>query len=299
MPKVTVATHDGIFHADEVFALAVLRIFFGKKNDEMEIIRTRDLEKIALAKIAVDVGGEYDKVKNRFDHHQKGMKVGRKNEIPYAAFGLIWKHFGKSITSNEDVWEIIEKKLVMPVDALDNGMEISSPIYEGVHDYTLNTMISAISISFEEGQSETAFEKALEFATLILKGEIKKVEDKIEGERLVTAEIIKQEEPEILILEKYAKWSDAVANYKNIKFVIFPYMNSTNWCIQAARDKLETFGNDRISFPKEWRGLSNSDLDAVTGISGGVFCHSGGYFAVATSKETAIEMAKKTIESVK
>ena len=44
---IKVATHDGFFHADEIFALAVLNIYFDKVGKEMEIIRTRDSEKIA------------------------------------------------------------------------------------------------------------------------------------------------------------------------------------------------------------------------------------------------------------
>jgi uncharacterized UPF0160 family protein len=67
---VRIVTHDGFIHADEVFALAVLKIYFEKVGKEMEIIRTRDLEKIAKADMAVDVGNEYDHKKN-CDHHQK------------------------------------------------------------------------------------------------------------------------------------------------------------------------------------------------------------------------------------
>lgn len=127
MKKVTIATHDGIFHADEVFALAVLKLYFEQEKKNVQIIRTRDLEQIYQADMAVDVGGEYSKARNKFDHHQKQKPTGRKNGIPYASFGLIWKHFGKKITSNKKLWEAIERKLVTPVDALDNGVNLSTP----------------------------------------------------------------------------------------------------------------------------------------------------------------------------
>lgn len=296
MKKVTIATHDGIFHADEVFALAVLKLYFETEKKEVQIIRTRDLEQIYQADTAVDVGGEYSKLKNRFDHHQKQKPTGRKNGIPYASFGLIWKHFGKKITSNKKVWEAVERKLVTPIDALDNGVNLSTPIYKGINEYTNAYIISAISSAFEKDQSHLAFEKALEFAGLVVIGEIKKAEAKIEGEKLVAEEITKQGKPAVLVLEKYITWEVAVSKCKNIKLVIFPDNDSTRWCIQAARDNLEVFGGDRISFPKGWRGLSNEDLVAVSGITDSVFCHTGGFFAVAKSKTAAAEMAIKTIE---
>ncbi len=295
MKKVQVATHSGIFHADEVFALAVLKMVFEKSNKEIEIIRTRDLDKIASADIVVDVGGEHKASKKRFDHHQKGRAGERKNGIPYAAFGLVWKAFGKKITSNKDVWEAIDKKLVTPIDAIDNGISLSTPITKGVGEYNCSQIISAISRSFEENETDLAFSKAIEFASLVLKGEIKNVEAKIEGERLTTHEILKQNEPEVLVLEKYLKWHDAVEKFTNIKFVIFPDSFSTKWCIQAAHDDKEGFDGDRISFPAEWRGLMDSDLDLATGLTGSVFCHAGGFFAHMHSREGAIEMANKAI----
>ncbi len=297
MKKIQVTTHDGIFHADEVFALAVLRLFFAQTGKEMEITRTRDLDKIAMSDWAVDVGGEHKATKKRFDHHQKGKAGIRKNGVPYASFGLVWKAYGKKITSNKEVWEAIDKKLVTPIDAMDNGVSLSTSRILGVSDYTCSQVISALGRSHDESEAHLAFEKAIEFATLILKGEIKKVEAKIEGELLVTQEIIRQNEPQVLVLEKYAKWNDAVDKCKNVKLVIFPDGSTTKWCIQAAHDNDEDFGVDRISFPSEWRGLTNSDLDIASGIQDTVFCHAGGFFAVVKTKEGAVEMAEKVITS--
>jgi len=65
MEKITVCTHSGEFHADDVFAVAILKLVFGDIN----IVRSRDKTKIAEADIVVDVGEIYDKNENRFDHH--------------------------------------------------------------------------------------------------------------------------------------------------------------------------------------------------------------------------------------
>ena len=67
--KITVvATHDGGFHADDIFAIAVLRQALG----ELEVVRTRDAEKQAAADLRVDVGGRSDAATGDFDHHQRG-----------------------------------------------------------------------------------------------------------------------------------------------------------------------------------------------------------------------------------
>lgn len=291
---VTVVTHDGFFHADEVFALAVLNIYFEEVGKEMKIIRTRDLEKIAKADMAVDVGNEYDHKSGRFDHHQKGRAGSHENGLPYAAFGLIWKHFGSTITSKSAA-EYVEQKLVIPIDALDNAIDLSTPIYEGVREYTNANIIAAIGRAYGDDNLETAFNKALEFAILVIKGEVKNAETKLAGESLIREEIVKQGEPKVLILEKYIPWGRAINKYKNVLFIVFPDNFTSKWCVQTVKDDPEKMDSDRIKFPEKWRGLTNEQLEEASGIADATFCHASGYFAVNKSKEGAIAMAEKTL----
>ena len=84
-----VVTHSGPFHADEVFAYALLRVFLG---DELELVRTREPAIIARADIAIDVGGEYDASRGRFDHHQQSYP----GSLSSAGMVLSWlEHAGK------------------------------------------------------------------------------------------------------------------------------------------------------------------------------------------------------------
>jgi uncharacterized UPF0160 family protein len=66
----TIATHNGEFHLDEIFAIAALKEELARQGTEPEILRTRDQEAISKALAAVDVGGAYDPKTLRFDHHQ-------------------------------------------------------------------------------------------------------------------------------------------------------------------------------------------------------------------------------------
>ena len=85
------STHDGRFHADEIFALAVLNLFY----PDLEIVRSRDENVYKNADIIVDVGHVYDPDNLIFDHHQRSFTLKRGSGIPYASFGLVWKQYGE------------------------------------------------------------------------------------------------------------------------------------------------------------------------------------------------------------
>ena len=60
-------THDGLFHADDVFAAVVVRRMFPR----VRIMRTRHPDHLAAADLRFDVGGKSDGATD-FDHHQPG-----------------------------------------------------------------------------------------------------------------------------------------------------------------------------------------------------------------------------------
>lgn len=72
--QVIITTHDGIFHADEVLAIAMIK-FFLPIGTNFVINRTRDKNWLELSTLpnkvwAVDVGGKYNPESLNFDHHQ-------------------------------------------------------------------------------------------------------------------------------------------------------------------------------------------------------------------------------------
>jgi len=103
--KKTVAVHDGNFHPDDVFSVAILSLYLGYVP---KVIRTRDKNIINKADYILDVGQEYDPVKNKFDHHSEGWNFKRSNGILYATCGLIWKEFGLKIAGSKEVFDIID-----------------------------------------------------------------------------------------------------------------------------------------------------------------------------------------------
>ena len=114
----TIVTHNGNFHADDVFSIAALKSIFPDFN----LVRTRDLAVIAQADIVIDVGGEYNPDTGRFDHHQRGGAGARENGIPYSSFGLIWQKYGVEICQgSQEVAHSVDAGLVSTIDAIDCG----------------------------------------------------------------------------------------------------------------------------------------------------------------------------------
>src|SRR3989344_4441212 len=107
-PKVTIITHNGSFHTDDVFAVATILLVLKEKQVVTQIVRTRDAVLIASGDFVVDVGSVYDAAHERFDHHQVGGAGARPNGVPYAAFGLVWKKHGTELISSPDVSDLID-----------------------------------------------------------------------------------------------------------------------------------------------------------------------------------------------
>lgn len=130
MSKIRAVVHNGKYHADDVFAMAALKILLDP--EELIIIRTRDPKIIDEADYVADVGGIYDPKKRRFDHHMREGAGVRENGIPYASFGLVWKEYGEKIAGSKQAAEYIDRKLVQPIDGPDNGVELIDERIEGV-----------------------------------------------------------------------------------------------------------------------------------------------------------------------
>lgn len=284
-------THDGGFHSDDVFAAATLALYFEKKHESFEFIRTRDEEIIKTGDIVFDVGGVYDEDKNKFDHHQKGL-APRENAIEYASFGLVWKKFGKSLLEREESWKIIEEKLVCPIDALDNGQEISKP-NSSIYPYLIQDAIGSLRLTWKEDfmLENEMFQKAIELAKIFLFREIKHADAQILARENVLRDYDNTKDKRIVILSDNYPYENVLIDFKEPVFVIMQKKSNGLWCVKAVRENVKSFKN-RKNFPETWGGLRDESLQNLTGVPDAVFCHKGLFLAVAKSKEGALKLAE-------
>lgn len=297
--KKVIVTHSGGYHADDVFACAALSLLY---NDRIKILRSRDPEIITQGDIVLDVGGEYDPARGKFDHHQIGGAGIRPNGIPYASFGLIWKEFGEQIGGSRYVQEVIENKLVLSIDANDNGIDISKDIYEGISKYSINSVIAIFLPTWKEAGmnlEDKAFIKAVGLAKMILSSEIKQAQEEIEKQEFIDRTYEQSSDKKVVLFDEYISRHDinhCLKDKSDVVYAIVPRHDKTQWSIHAIR-VVPWESASRKPFPKQWAGLRDADLSRVSGVPDAIFCHNGRFLVTVVSKESAMKLAQSALES--
>ena len=297
-------THDGSFHADDIFACATLCLMLEKNNEKYEIIRTRDLDVIKKGDYVFDIGGIYDAEKNRFDHHQPGGAGKRVPSgalggvgIEYSSFGLVWKKFGKILTGGDQVAKILDERLVAPVDAFDNGLDLVENKYD-ITPYYIQHFFLAMRPTWREENlnQDEMFLKCVETAKVILARETIQVGDMFLAEEAISSIYKNTIDKRIIILDKHYPHEYVLHNFPELLFVVYPSKADGTWRLRAVGENPKTFVN-RKNLPKSWAGLRDEELANVTGVPDAIFCHRGLFLAVAKTKEGAIKLAQIAVES--
>jgi uncharacterized UPF0160 family protein len=291
-----VATHDGSFHADEVFAIAAL----GLLEEPLEVVRTRDPETLAEADLRIDVGFRDDPSTGDFDHHQRGFDRVRANGVRFAAFGLVWRAFGERICVRDaELAAVLDQTLVQAVDANDTGQELTRPLIEGVRPLSLNGIIGAFNPFWDETltpeQERERFDAALGLARDILSREIASAAAGQRARRIVEEAIASAADPRLIALPVNLPWKQVlVPAAPEALFVIYP--KRQGFGLEAVPRELGSFENRR-SLPAAWGGLEAPELAAVTGVEDVVFCHGKLFLAVARSREGVLRLAELALRA--
>jgi uncharacterized UPF0160 family protein len=295
MNKKILITHDGSFHADDIFAAATISLMLEKDNIPFEIIRTRDEAIIEKGDYVFDVGGFYDEEKNRFDHHQKGGAGIRANGIEYASFGLVWKKFGKEVCISEKVLNTVEEHIVLAIDAGDNGFDLVENKHS-VSPYFIQHFFYSMRPTWRETtlSSDEMFFKCLEIAKVVLNREITQVNDALMAEDKVVSIYKNTEDKRIIILDNNYPYEDTLSNFPEPLYVIYPRTSDNFWGVKAMKKDTRTFDN-RKDFPESWGGLRDEQLQKITGVEDAVFSHKNLFLVVAKTKEGAIKLAQLSL----
>ncbi|HEV7492197.1 MYG1 family protein [Baekduia sp.] len=286
-----VATHPGNFHADDVFAVAALRL---AHDDAVEVVRTRDETMQAAADVRVDVGGRSDPETGDFDHHQKGGAGERANGIRYASFGLVWRALGAQVAGSEAAAAAIDERLVQGVDANDTGQTIAEALVGDIRAMSVSGVIAALNPSWDEeltpAQEDARFDEAVALATRILEREVAGAAAYDRARQLVLDAIARAEDPRVIELDRNMPWREAVvAGAPEALYVIYP--KSDGWGLQAVPTAPGSFEN-RQRLPSAWGGLASEELAAATGVEDAVFAHVAGFYASAGSREGITTLAR-------
>jgi len=288
-----VATHDGLFHADECFAIAVLYLL--KLIDK--VFRSRDPKLLEEADLRIDVGGKSDPTTGDFDHHQKGGAGFRDNGVPYASFGLVWKQYGTlACNGDEEVARLVDEGLVQAVDATDCGFALyGDPKVSGIEQASVSAAISALNPGWNEENAVADFQRAFEMyavnlAMTILSREIARASGAVLARDLVRNAMAQAADPRLIMLLRFLPWTEiVVAEAPAALFVVFPDPKG-EWRIQAIPPSIGSFGQ-RKPLPESWAGKRGAELATITGVEDSVFCHPQRFIAGAKTREGVLKLA--------
>ena len=118
---------------------------------------TRDPAVLDTCTLVVDVGGEFNREKHRYDHHQKtfsetlnSLDSGKKWVTKLSSAGLVYCFFGREVIATvlgvkpdnklvEKVFDKVYENFIEEIDAIDNGIST----HDGEPRYTISTNLSS------------------------------------------------------------------------------------------------------------------------------------------------------------
>jgi len=310
-----IATHGGKFHADDAWAVAVLKVLF----PEADVVRTREQARIDAADFAIDVGGVWDPATGRFDHHQKEFDGARASGVPYASAGLVWREYGARCVAAlaerhtgerladdtaQQIAYAIDADIVQYLDLSDVGVAKNAP-----GSYGLSAVVSGFNPGWLDeqrlGYGEAVevyrmgqFMRAVEFLTDIMGNAVRyRVGAMLAVTQVRQAEVL--EDGRLLFLKNAAlPWSSVVRKeMPKVLFVISHSLTEQRYMLHTVSVDTESF-DARADLPAAWAGLREAELAAVTGVEDAVFCHTGRFIAAARSYAGALAMARQALAAV-
>ncbi|HYE40541.1 MAG TPA: MYG1 family protein, partial [Ramlibacter sp.] len=293
-----IVTHSGSFHADDVFGVAVLAAL----HPEHEIVRTREAQAIALGDFAVDVGGEWDAARGRFDHHQRGFDGGRPGAEAYASAGLVWSAFGTAyvrqlahamqVTLDDSacarIAADVDASLVRYLDLVDTGAAMVAPGAFG-----LSSQVAALNSTWLEergldaaGKARLQLERFREAMAVVGRFLQRLVQRRI-GQELAADRVRNAgrllDGRVLFLAEGGMPWTGIVlAEMPEVLLVLYPETDEAGQRHVLRTVPVEAGSFDaRMDLPAAWAGLRNEELAAVTGVPDALFCHTNLFIAVA------------------
>lgn len=258
--KKLVVTHNKIIHADEVMAIALLRVF---TNDEIVVSRvSHDTTDFSVYDMVIDIGKKFDGVKY-FDHHQyKGGK---------SSAGLIWDYLGLGSKYSKI------SKLINLIDMNDVGTAKAK-------EFEFSSLIKSFNIKdINSKEQDEQFEKAVEFSMTVIKSMKESQEDKAYAQEIVKNSYLFDRNPKIVELDEFTPHWTTYINGEvtpHVKAVVWEDEEENNWKVKIPSKRLGTF---------ELHGKALIQDKTME------FVHSSGHFAIAKNRDIMVKYLRKCI----
>jgi uncharacterized UPF0160 family protein len=220
-----VVTHDGVFHSDEVFSVALLHLF----HKNIFVTRTRNKQILANAvnnpdTFVLDVGGEYDPGKRNFDHHQKEAPEG------LSTISLLFFYLFPDYETDKELLKLYQR-LITGINEWDQGK--ADRIMRN-HPLHLPQVISGFNRFGTPGQDEQ-FLKAVDFAYQILGNELNTAGEIVRSEKIWEKKKILSDDT-VILPEFCMFWRSVQGEKPQFKYIVQP--GEKNWSIMSVDSHL-------------------------------------------------------------
>ena len=327
-----IGTHSGKFHCDEVLAVAMLKLL--PEFQSRAVVRSRNAEELAKCSIVVDVGGEFNPPRHRYDHHQKSfvysmrhLQPSKQWDIKLSSSGLIYCYFGRDIIAHVLEWNIkqrlsdvdkiydkVYENFMQEIDAIDNGIKLAEKEQLRYQISTnLSTRVSFYNPSWNEKSSpDLEMQRFVKAMSLVRDEFIERIQfyarvwlpARASVEQAVKARYSVDTSGDIIAFDSGAcPWKEHLADIEAesngtmtpVKLVVFPDVGPNAWRVQGV--PLEPHSFDlRVPLPLAWRSLRDQDLQHVSGVPDAGFCHTNGFIGGASTREGALKMAQLALQ---
>jgi uncharacterized UPF0160 family protein len=253
-----ITTHNKSFHADEVIAVALLKVF---TNENIIVNRVdHNTSDFSNCDMVIDIGKKFDGIKF-FDHHQyKGGK---------SSAGLIWDYLELS-----DKYSKISK-LIDLIDKNDTGIEKAKP-------FEFSSLIKCFNSSdLNSKLQDEQFNKAVEFTMTIITSMKNMQEELINAKEIVKNSFKFDSNANIIELVEFTPhWTTYINGntMPNIKVVVWEDIDEGTWKAKVPSKRLGSFELNGKAFKQ--------DKEMI-------FVHSAGHFAIAKYEKQMKQFLKE------
>lgn len=275
--EIVITVHHGIFHGDDVSAVAMLKLIAAAWGYKVRVVRTRDPAK--FEGVVVDVG------EGVYDHH--GARAGLdKDGIPYTGFSRVLDYFIAQNNLEDSLpHRLFKEKFSDPMSEQDNGV----PLRPG--EVNLVSYINTFNPGYgDTDKTDEAFEDAVDTTCSVIMAAWAHAQADAKA-AVALEEIVRQAgHRDIVECPPGIPWTKALVPTQ-CKFVIVDAPDGTVYAI-CVPSSIEDRFSKKKAFPKEWWGTRDQEFQKLCGLSSAIFCHVNGFICGFKTKEDAIKAAE-------
>lgn len=256
-----IATHNRTMHADEVTAIALLKVFTDN-NISIDRVEHNTVD-FSGYDIVIDISKKFDGIKY-FDHHQyEGGK---------SSAGLIWDYIGL----NKQYPKI--SRFIDAIDQHDVGIKKAK-------EFEYSNLIKVFNnLSLSQEEQFIQFEKAVDFAITVIES-MKDIQDEVKkAKSIVNNSYNFNSNPKVIELDMFTPHWGVYINgilTPNINAVVWEDPIDNTWKIKIPPKRLGSYD------------LNGKKLKQCHTMN---FVHSAGHFAIAKDEKTMQQFVKNQIK---